>query len=112
MTNAPDEDSLHYKALGDTHFSYRCHVPYTLTTGQAAIEVCEIEPVKLEIRHWPETEVIQLVTGYVTITHADGSIQRYAAGETFVLPEGFKGVWDQPVKLSKIVVRHPLFWKD
>jgi len=112
MTLAPDEDSAHYRTLAGTHFAYRCHVPYTLPSGQVAIEVCEIEPVKLEIRGWPETEVIQLVTGRVTLTQADGASRQYAAGDTFVLPEGFKGVWDQPEKLSKIVVRHPLFWKD
>ncbi|WP_253819829.1 cupin domain-containing protein [Variovorax paradoxus] len=111
-TKAPDEDSEHYRTLEGTHFEYRCYVPYMLPTKQAAVEVCEIEPVKLDIRKWPETEVIQLVTGRVAITHMDGSVHRYGAGDTFVLPQGFKGVWDQPGKLSKIVVRHPLFWKD
>ena len=40
-TKAPDTDP-HYQVLDGTHFSYRCHVPYTLKTGDAAIEVKSI----------------------------------------------------------------------
>ncbi|WP_428424288.1 cupin domain-containing protein [Methylibium sp.] len=109
---APNMDPAHYRTLKNTQFSYRCYVPYVLKTGQAAVEVCEINPVKLQIINWPETEVIHLVSGHVTITHNDGSIHRYSAGDIFVLPEGFKGVWDQPEILSKVVVRHPLYWKE
>ncbi|WKB50623.1 cupin domain-containing protein [Eleftheria terrae] len=111
-TQAPDTDPAHYQVLAGTHFSYRCHVPYVLSTQQAAIEVCEIDPVKLQILHWPETEVIQIVSGRVSITEADGSTRHYAAGDLFVLPQGFKGIWEQAEPLSKVVVRHPLFWKD
>ncbi|MGJ7528846.1 cupin domain-containing protein [Variovorax sp. GB1P17] len=111
-TNAPDTDPLHYQTLEGTHFSYRCHVPHVMKTRQAAVEVCEIDPVKLQIINWPETEVIHLVTGSVSITSIDGAAHRYVAGDIFVLPEGFKGVWDQPSPLSKVVVRHPLSWTN
>jgi uncharacterized protein len=109
---APNMDPAHYRTLKNTQFSYRCYVPYVLKTGLAAVEVCEINPVKLQIINWPETEVIHLVSGRVTITHNDGSMHQYSAGDIFVLPEGFKGVWDQPEVLSKVVVRHPLYWKE
>ncbi len=110
-TKAPDVDPKHYRTLDGTHFSYRCHVPYTLKTKQAAIEVCEIDPVTLQILSWPETEVINLIEGAVTVTDANGDSQSYVAGDIFVLPQGFKGVWRQAGKLSKVVVRHPLYWK-
>jgi hypothetical protein len=111
-TKAPDVDSKHYRTLEGTRFSYRCHVPYTLKTKQAAVEVCEIDPVTLEILSWPETEVINLIEGAVTVTEANGDSKNYAAGDIFVLPQGFKGVWRQSGRLSKVVVRHPLYWKD
>lgn len=111
-TKAPNIDPSHYRTLKGTQFSYRCHVPYILKTNQAAVEVCEINPVKLQIINWPETEVIHLVSGSVAITHDDGSIQKYSSGDIFVLPEGFKGIWDQPEVLLKVVVRHPLYWKE
>lgn len=111
-THAPDNDPPYYQTVDGTHFSYRCFDPYTLEKKQAAVEVCEMEPVKLKILYWPETEVIQLIRGQVTITESDGAVRQYSAGDIFVLPQGFKGIWNQPEKLSKVVVRQPLFWKD
>ena len=108
----PDTDKDHFQALNGTHFSHRCYVPYVLRTKEAAVEVCEIDPVTLQIHSWPESEVIHLVNGEVTITESNGLRKTYVAGDIFVLPQGFKGVWQQSGKLSKVVVRHPLFWKD
>ncbi|MGX0891164.1 putative cupin superfamily protein [Pseudomonas sp. ADAK2 TE3594] len=110
--NAPDSDPQHYQVMNGTHFSYRCHVPYTAKSQQAAVEVCEIDPVKLKLLSWPETEVINLISGNVTITELGGTVVTYAAGDIFVLPQGFKGIWDQPLPITKVTVRHPLYWKD
>lgn len=112
LTNAPDELLPYYQALDKTHFSYRCFVPYTLKGKLAAVEVCEILPVKLNILNWPETEIIHLISGKVTITEHDGTINHYKPGDIFVLPEGFKGIWNQSEKIRKVTVRHPLFWKE
>jgi len=109
---APSIDRTHYRTLGGTRFSYRCHVPYAFPNKVAAVEVCELDPVTLQILSWPETEVIHLVEGEVTIAEPNGLTKRYVAGDIFVLPQGFKGVWQQSVKLSKVVVRQPLYWKD
>jgi hypothetical protein len=111
-TNSPDQVPPYYQTLNSTHFSYRCYVPYTLKSKLVAIEVCEINPVKLQIFNWPETEIISLVEGEVNIIEEDGSVANYSAGDVFVLPEGFKGIWNQKVKIKKITVRHPLVWQD
>jgi len=110
--HAPDSDPAHYRVVEGTHFSYRCHDPYTFPDRTAAVQVCEIDPVTLEIRYWPETEVIHLVRGEVTITEPDGHTTNHVAGDIFVLPRGFKGVWRQSGQLLKVVVRQPLYWKD
>jgi len=109
---APDSDRLHYRTLDGTHFSYRCHIPYNFPNKMAAVEVCKIDPVTLQILSWPETEVISLVEGEVTISESNGHTNTYVAGNVFVLPQGFKGVWKQSEKLLKVVVRQPLYWKD
>lgn len=112
VTNAPDELPPYYQTLDNTHFSYKCFVPYTLKGKLAAVEVCEIFPVKLKILSWPETEVIHLISGKVSITEHDGTINHYKSGDIFVLPEGFNGIWSQSETIRKITVRHPLFWKE
>ncbi|MEG4634600.1 cupin domain-containing protein [Microcoleus sp. AR_TQ3_B6] len=109
---APDTDQRHYTTLAGTHFSYRCNIPYTLKTKEAAIKICEIDPVELKILSWPETEVINIIKGEVEIEEANGIKKTYVAGDMFVLPQGFKGVWRQSEMLIKVVVRHPLYWKD
>ncbi|ADX47977.1 protein of unknown function DUF861 cupin_3 [Paracidovorax avenae ATCC 19860] len=108
---ASDRDP-HYITRNGTHFTYRCHVPYTLPGQVAAIEVCEIEPVDLEILSWPETEVIHIIQGMVTVTGTDGLGKTYSAGDIIVLPQGFKGTWRQTRKLLKVAVRQPLYWKE
>lgn len=110
--HAPDSDPAHYRVVEGTHFSYRCHDPYTFSNRTAAVQVCEIDPVTLEIRYWPETEVIHLVRGEVTITEPDGRTSNHVAGDIFVLPVGFKGVWRQSGQSLKVVMRQPLYWKN
>lgn len=112
IINAPDELLPYYQVLDKTHFSYRCFVPYTLKGKLAAVEVCEIFPVKLNILSWPETEIVHLISGKVSITEHDGTVIHYKSGDIFVLPEGFKGIWSQSGTVRKITVRHPLFWKE
>jgi len=110
ILNLPDTTE-HYQTLNGTHFSVRCYVPYILSTEQAAIQICNIYPVTLEIISWPETEVINLTKGHVEIIENNGEIKHYSAGDIFILPQGFKGEWRQSEMISKIVVRHPLYWK-
>ncbi|WP_225935529.1 cupin domain-containing protein [Pseudomonas muyukensis] len=107
----PDTSEF-YTALKGTHYSYRCLSPFTAPGEQAAVEVCEIPPVELQLHGWPETEVIQLISGQVQISEADGTQKHYQAGDIFVLPQGFKGIWKQPGTITKVTVRHPLYWKD
>ena len=94
------------------NFSYKCFVPYTLKGKLAAVELCEIHPVKLHILNWPETEIVHMISGHVTVTEYDGTVTRYKAGDIFVLPEGFKGIWSQTENIRKLTVRHPLFWDE
>ena len=112
LIEAPDISMPHYKVLDNTKFSYKCYVPYTLPSKLVAVEVCEIQPVKLEVLSWPETEVIHLIRGTVKITEDSKHTKVYKAGDIFVLPEGFKGIWHQEGVLLKVTVRHPLFWQE
>lgn len=109
---APDRLERVYQTLEGTHFSYRCHLSYTHASKAAAVELCEIDPVVLHIEDWPETEVIELIHGQVSITTENGAIQVYRTGDAFVLPQGFAGTWRQSEPLLKLVVRHPLFWEE
>lgn len=107
----PDTDKKHYKTLEGTHYSYRCAEQYAHKGNNAAVELCEIDPVSIRIFSWPETEVINLVSGEVLIIEENGNQKSYLPGDVFVLPEGFRGIWINKEKIVKIAVRHPLYWK-
>ena len=83
-----------------------------LKSKQSDVEICEINPVMMEINDWPETEVIHLIKGSVLIVNQSNVTKKYQAGDIFILPEGFRGKWIQSEKIVKLIVRHPLYWKD
>jgi uncharacterized protein len=44
--------------------------------------------------HYSETELCHLLAGAIRITSEQGAIQEYRAGDSFVIPAGFRGVWE------------------
>ena len=43
---------------------------------------------------YSEHELCHMLAGRIRITGEDGSIREYAAGDSFVIPAGFRGVWE------------------
>lgn len=41
-----------------------------------------------------KNEMCVLLEGEVRITGEDGTVELFQAGDTFVIPRGFKGVWE------------------
>lgn len=41
-----------------------------------------------------ESEFCQLLEGVIVVTSEDGSVRRYEAGDAFVTPAGFTGIWE------------------
>jgi uncharacterized cupin superfamily protein len=41
-----------------------------------------------------EQEFCQLIEGHVVLTHADGTQFELKAGDRFIVPAGFQGVWE------------------
>ncbi len=43
---------------------------------------------------YTEHELCHLLKGKVRLTSTDGHVQLFAAGESFVIPSGFEGLWE------------------
>ena len=43
---------------------------------------------------YTEHELCHMLAGRVRITGEDGTVREYAAGDSFVVPAGFRGVWE------------------
>ena len=50
-------------------------------------------------------EVCVLLDGHVRLTDASGYTSEFKAGETFVIPKGFKGTWEtiEPVRKHYVI---------
>ncbi|MDI2098314.1 cupin domain-containing protein [Ruicaihuangia caeni] len=42
---------------------------------------------------WPYTELCVVLRGRVAVEDESGARREFGAGESFVIPQGFKGVW-------------------
>ena len=60
---------------------------------------------KSVIENFPFTEYVLMVSGSVLVTEKDGKSRNFAAGDTFVIPKGWSGVWDVQKRMKKQIVR-------
>jgi len=53
---------------------------------------------------YTEEEVCVILEGKVRLTDLNGNAKEFSAGSTFVLPAGFKGIWETLEPVKKIYV--------
>ena len=51
--------------------------------------------------HYTKDELCTLLEGTVRLTADDGTVATYTAGDTFLIPKGFKGTWETVVAVRK-----------
>ena len=57
------------------------------------------------LKNFPFTEYVLMISGSVIVTEEDGSARSFVAGDTFVIPKGWSGVWDVQERMKKQIVR-------
>lgn len=57
------------------------------------------------IENFPFTEYVLMISGSVIVTEEDGTSTAFLAGDTFVIPKGWSGVWDVQKRMKKQIVR-------
>ena len=55
---------------------------------------------------YTKDEFCLIVEGEVHLTDAEGRTEIYGQGDGFLVPAGFRGVWDMPVPVTKFYVLH------
>ena len=73
------------------------------------VEVWEAKESAVYLENYPWTEYVLMLGGRVIITNDDGTQNEYVAGDTFVIPKGFTGLWDvrEPMKKQLVKVGYP-----
>ena len=51
--------------------------------------------------HYTKDELCTLLEGTVRLTSEDGIVATYTAGDTFLIPKGFKGTWETVAAVRK-----------
>ncbi|MEM8957990.1 MAG: cupin domain-containing protein [Pseudomonadota bacterium] len=71
----------------------------------ARVGVWEGGESKTYLEDYPWTEYVLMISGHVVITNEDGTENSFKAGDTFVIPKGFSGIWDIREHMKKQMVQ-------
>jgi uncharacterized cupin superfamily protein len=85
-TTETDESSIPFYDAGD---------------GSVSAGIWECAPCKLEILAYPVNEMMTIISGALTITHADGSAETFEPGEVVFVAKGSKMTWEITERLRK-----------
>ncbi len=72
---------------------------------QVQVGVWEAGMGKLILDNFPFTEYVLMISGSVIVTEENGVSMTFKAGDTFVIPKGWSGVWDVQERMKKQIVR-------
>ena len=82
-----------------------------LYQGDFVVAVFEASPAIIDISEpFPYDEFVLVLEGQVTLTNIDGGKQTYNSGDTFLVPKGWLGTWDMPVKYREMIVIETKVW--
>lgn len=65
------------------------------------VGVWECAPCREEIAAYPVHEMMTLISGALTLTHADGRVENFKTGDTFFIAKGTPLTWEITEKLRK-----------
>lgn len=71
----------------------------------ARVGLWEADVSKTKLIDYPFTEYVLMISGRLVITNEDGSSQEFVAGDTFVMPKGWTGIWDIQERMKKQMVQ-------
>jgi uncharacterized cupin superfamily protein len=77
------------------------HTPFTNVQGNVTAGVWECSPCRQEIERYGVDEFCTVLSGSLTITNADGHAEIFGPGDSFVMPQDFKGIWHITETLRK-----------
>ena len=99
MSEFEDSDNITQDEDGSAGFSM-----HTFHTGKITVAVYEAEPGKVHIDGAVYDEFVQILEGRLILTPDSGGEFEFKAGESLVVPKGYKGGWHMPEKYRELIV--------
>lgn len=69
------------------------------------VGVWEAGASRTRLQNFPFTEYVLMISGRVIVIEEDGTSSTFVAGDTFVIPKGWSGIWDVQERMKKQIVR-------
>jgi uncharacterized cupin superfamily protein len=85
------------------HPRQRVWSQYTDESQKFSVGIWECEPGAWRVRY-TEEEYCRVVMGRSLLTSAEGVVREVVAGDEFVIPRGFEGVWEVIERTRKVYV--------
>ena len=87
------------------------HWQKMLHQGDFVVTIYEAQPALIDISSpYPYDEFVLVLEGEVTLSATEGEKRTYRAGDSFVVPKGFTGTWDMPVKFREMIIIETRGW--
>ena len=87
------------------------HWQKVIHQGDFVVTIYEAQPALIDISFpYPYDESVLVLEGEVTLSATDGEKRTYRAGDSFVVPKGFTGTWDMPVKFREMIIIETRAW--
>jgi uncharacterized cupin superfamily protein len=87
------------------------HWQKELYRGEVAVTIYESMPALLDVSDpFPYDEYVFVLEGEVTLTSLEGGKQTHRQGDSFLVPKGWRGTWDMPVKYREMIVVETKAW--
>lgn len=82
-----------------------------LYQGDYVVALFAASPALIDVSEpFPYDEFVQVLEGEVTLTNIDGEAATYKQGDTFLVPKGWMGTWDMPVKYREMIIVETQAW--
>ena len=77
------------------------HTVFATKDDSVLAGVWECAPCREKIESYPVHEMMTVISGALTLTHADGRSESFTAGDTFFIAKGTQCIWEITQTLRK-----------
>jgi uncharacterized cupin superfamily protein len=81
--------------------SFLAATTYRSGDERFVVSLWQSGPGVLQTDSYPHDEYCLVLEGRVVVTNRSGTRAEYGVGDTFVIPKGWAGTWDMPVRFTK-----------
>ena len=88
------------------------HWQKVIHKGDFVVALYESEAALIDVSYpFSYDEFVTVLEGRVILTSLSGEKQTYEVGDSFLVPKGWQGTWDMPVKFREMIIIETKAWE-